>query len=193
MNGIRSIRCHAGQIIALLALTVMMSAGCSTWVPVSGKTPIAFQQVTTEIPPGWMHYVWSHGAYLTKHGGELDLIQVRRWPLSTLVKGTNRTLEGDLLPAEIAEISLDSRRLDAGVGGLEVLDNSPTTIDGSDCYRIEYTFRNDPGLLMRTIEYGCAVGPWMYRFEYRAAAQHYFAAYLDDFEGMVKSADFTIK
>jgi len=145
------------------------------------------------VPDGWMVATFSEGLFTTKHGLELDSIHVRRWPRKAEVKGTGRTIQDGMLPAEIAEISLDSRRLDEGVGGLAVIENVPATIDGRDCYRIDYTFRDEPGLPMRTVEYGCAVAQWMYRFEYRAAAQHYFDAGLADFESLVESAEFWIQ
>ena len=172
---------------------VLAASGCALWAPAQ-KAPLKhiWLQLTVVVPPGWMTAVFSEGLFVTKHGLELDSIHVRRWPRTTEVKGTGRTIEDGMLPLEIAEISLDSRRLDDGVGGLEVVGNTPANVGGRDCYRIDYTFRDALGLPMRTVEYGCAVGTWMYRFEYRAAAQHYFAAGLADFEGLVGSAEFWI-
>jgi hypothetical protein len=180
--------------LRLLVVLALVASGCTgVWIPVKGKTPLAFLEVEAELPEGWRAYVFAEGTFLTRNGMELQSIHVRRWPRTSVVKGTNRSIEDGMLPQEIAELSLDSRRLDDGVGGLRVLENVPAILDGRDCYRTVYKYRNEPGLEMRTLEYGCAIGPWIYRFEYNAAAQHYYDAFLADFERLRQSVHFTLK
>lgn len=41
--------------------------------------------------------------------------------------------------------------LDGGVRGLEVIENVPASVDGRDCHRIDYTFRNGSGLQNRSV------------------------------------------
>jgi len=175
--------------------TGLIFGGCALWTPAQEGKPIKhlWLQLTLQVPDGWMVATFSEGLFTTRHGLELESIHVRRWPRTAEVKGTGRTVEDGMLPAEIAEISLDSRRLDEGVGGLEVIENVPATVDGRDCYKIDYRFRNDPGLPIRTVEYGCVVNQWIYRFEYRAAAQHYFDAGYPGFEQLVASVDFWLE
>lgn len=193
MNDLRPLR--RGSTVALLLAAVALGGGtgCALWTPSKPKpfTHI-WLQLELQVPEGWMVATFSEGLFTTRHGLELDSIHVRRWPLKNEVKGTGRNLEGDLMPYEIAEISLDSRRLDDGVGGLEVLANQPARVDGQDCYEIDYRFRNEAGLRIRTVEVGCAVATWIYRFEYRAAEQHYFDAGWADFAAMVESARFKL-
>jgi len=187
---------RSARVLLLAAATALpLVAGCAFWSPARPSSPIKhlWLQLTVQVPEGWMVATFSEGLFTTRHGLELDSIHVRRWPRTLEVKGTGRTIEDGMLPAEIAEISLDSRRLDEGVGGLQVLENIPATVDGRECYRIDYRFRNDPGLRIRTVEYGCVVQGWIYRFEYRAAAQHYFEAGRPDFEALVASADFWLE
>jgi hypothetical protein len=184
---------HHRLCAATLLFVISLSPGCALWWPAKGQTKLAFLQMEANLPESWMIASFSQGTFLTRHGLELQSIHIRRWKRTDTVKGTNRSIEDGMLPQEIAELSLDSRRLDDGVGGLRVNENSPVVIDGRDCYRIVYEFRNEPGLLIRTMEYGCAVGPWMYRLEYRAAAQHYYETYLPDFERLRQSARFAVK
>ncbi len=184
-----------GRVAGLLltSMLVASSTGCAFWTPTKPK-PIdhIWLQLELQIPEGWMVATISEGLFTTYHGLELESIHVRRWDRKVEVKGTGRNLEGDLMPHEIAEISLDSRRLDDGVGGLEVLANAPFEVDGRDCYEIDYRFRGETGLRIRTVEVGCAVDKWMYRFEYRAAEQHYFDARRTEFDALVRSARFTL-
>lgn len=196
MRRLRTNRSRAlvGPVLAGLS-TLLLCAGCALWTPAKAGKPVEhlWLQLTLQVPEGWMVATFSEGLFTTRHGLELESIHVRRWPRTTEVKGTGRTIEDDMLPAEIAEISLDSRRLDEGVGGLEVIENVPATVDGRDCYKIDYRFRNDPGLPIRTVEYGCVVKQWIYRFEYRAAAQHYFDAGYPGFGQLVASVDFWLE
>lgn len=183
----------AGLLVALALVLSGGGTGCALW---TAARPAPFThvwlQLELKVPEGWMVATFSEGLFVTRHGLELDSIHVRRWKLDQEVKGTGRNLEGSLSALEIAEISLDSRRLDDGVAGLEVLENRPRQVDGRTCYEIDYRFRDATGLRMRTAEVGCAVGPYIYRFEYRAADQHYFDAERPGFVELVDSARFRI-
>jgi hypothetical protein len=188
---------------SLMTLTVVIlgstSLGCAPlWSPLNDATPVPFAlttiEVTAALPKGWMSNTYAPlaGVWMfTRHGEELEEIYLRRWPKAQVVKGTNRSVRNDMTLQDISELSLDSRRLDDGVGGLEVVSRVPATVGGRECYRIEYTYRNAIGLAKRTIEYGCPVGAWMYRFEYDAPVQYYFERHVEPFEAMVKSIQFT--
>ena len=195
------IRKRFWQLVALCSLvmlTLTTSACAPIWVPIEESTqrPFTFPtiEVQLELPLGWMssYYAPAGGyAFFTVHGGELEEIWIRRFPKTAMVKGTNRTNAGDLTVQDMATISIDSRRLDDGIGSFEVVSNRPATIGDRDCFRLDYRHRNEIGLEKRTVEYGCPVGTWLYRFEFMAPEQHYFDRYLADFEAVAKSIRFT--
>ena len=182
---------------ALVLLT--LAPGCAPiWSRIEKQSepfPMATIEAAAYLPVGWgsANYETLAGVWhFTRHGIELQEIYLRRWPKTSVVKGTNRSIRDTMTVQEIALLSIDSRKLDEGVGALEVISNKPTTIDGRDCYRLDYRYRNGIGLPKRTVEYGCPVGRWMYRFEYNAPAQHYFEANLADFEAMAASIEFRV-
>ena len=187
-------------VAASLLAGVLLLPGCAAWWgPVTGQTPrpytLPLLEISLDLPLGFMSptgpAVWGHHI-LTRHGVELEEIQLRRWPRTATVKGTNRSITDGMLIQDIAALSLDSRRLDDGVGGLEVVSNRLAEVGGQECYRIDYRFRNANGLSKRTIEYGCPVGTWLYRFEYSAPSQYYFGLYEAEFEAMVRSIRFSV-
>ncbi|MEZ4289258.1 MAG: hypothetical protein R3E53_01480 [Myxococcota bacterium] len=189
----------ACDVAALLVLALVGSLGCAPiWSPTAkgpGPHPLASIQITASGLDdwGWASYEALGGVWhFTRQGDELNQVWMRRWPKSQVVKGTNRSIRDDMTLQEIAALSLDSRRLDDGVARLEVVSNEPARVGNRDCYRIDYRHRNDIGLLKRTVEYGCPVGTWMYRFEYMAPAQYYFDAYLREFEAFVRSVAFKV-
>ena len=180
-------------------LLFVLGTGCApAFVPIEASTPRPFVMPTHEmkmnLPMNWMSEYYGPMAgyfFFTVHGKELEEIWIRRFPKTTIVKGTNRPIADHMTIQEIAAVSIDSRRLDDGVGAFEVVSNKPAQIGGQDCFRLEYRHRNAIGLQQRTVEYGCPVGAWMYRFEFMAPEQHYFERYLPDFEEITKSIEFT--
>ena len=112
-----------GLLLGLL-LGVATTACAPPWVPIDEKTPRPFDMPTLQIrmamPMGWMSsYYAPVGGYFffTVHGSELEEFWVRRFPRSAIVKGTGRNTSGRLTVQEIAEISLDSRRLEVSFDG----------------------------------------------------------------------------
>lgn len=187
----------ARRLLLLAILAASVSACAPIWTPIDERLPRPYPMTTVELemelPRGWMSASYPPLAGIftfTVHGKELEEIWVRRWPRAQIVKGTNRGVSKDMTVQDIASLSLDSRRLDEGVGALRVVSNQPARVDGRECYRLDYRYRDAIGLPKRTVEYGCLVGEWLYRFEFNAAEQYYFDRYLEDFEEMTKTARF---
>ena len=185
--------------LCVISLLVFSTLGCAAiWTPLK-KTPKPFEMTTIQaaahLPIGWgsSSYAPIVGVWLfTRHGVELNEIYLRRFPKSQVVKGTNRKVRDDMTIQEIADLSIDSRRTDDGVGAFEVVSNRPSQVGGRDCFRLDYRYRNGIGLPKRTVEYGCPVGTWMYRFEFNAPEQHYFETYLPEFEAMARTIEFRV-
>jgi hypothetical protein len=186
----------------LLAAWLMLPglvACAPPFVPIEKSTPTPFVMPTHEmkmaLPVGWMSEYYGPMVgyfFFTVHGRELEEIWIRRFPKSWIVKGTNRAVAADMTVQDVAKLSVDSRRLDDGVGAFELVSNRPAEVGGRDCFRLDYRHRNEIGLRKRTVEYGCPVGDWLYRFEFMAPEQHYFERYLSDFEAAVGTIEFTV-
>lgn len=196
----RSARRGFLAVFAIVASTLVISGCAAPWTPITDKTPrpfdYGFQEMLVPAPVGWMAETYAPlgGAiFYTVHGRELEEIWVRRFPRTQVVKGTNRSVSGELTVQDMAEISLDSRRLDKGTGAFEVLSNAPASVDARDCFRLDYRYRNEIGLEKRALEYGCPVGSWLYRMEFIAPEQYYFDRYVADFEAMVRGVQFKIE
>lgn len=189
------------QLARSLAFAALLSttACAPIWSPINEKTPRPFDmpthQMSMNMPTGWMSSTYGPLAghfFFTVHGAELEQVWIRRFPKSQEVKGTGRSISEDMTVQDIANLSLDSRRLDNGTGAFELVSNRPAKIDGRDCFRLDYRHRTDIGLELRVIEYGCPVGSWLYRFEFMAPRQHYFERYLADFETMASTIKFAV-
>lgn len=191
---------RAGMRATFVAVVACTVIGCAPpFVPIDASTPRPFPMTTHEmtmnLPLGWMSEYYGPGLgyfFFTVHGKELEEIWIRRFPRTAIVKGTNRAITDDMTIQDVAGVSIDSRRLDYGVGQFEIVSNRPATVGGQECFRLDYRHRNEIGLRKRTLEYGCPVGAWIYRFEFMAPEQHYFERFLPDFEAAVASIRFTV-
>lgn len=165
-----------------------LALGCATWVPSQGVVTAA--GVDAELPAGWMRLNESSEILATRDGVRLEHIRIFRVELDEEVPNTERSLEPDMLPEDLADLWLDSLRLGLAHTNLRVLENAPARLDGQDCYKLYYSSLFRSSLEVRTVEYGCLVGEHFYRIRYRAASQHYFDSYLGDFERVVGGVRF---
>jgi hypothetical protein len=77
---------------------------------------------------------------------------------------------------------------------VEISDNRPATIDGNDAFCMDYTLlTTEDGLKVQGTQCDFIYGEWVYRILYQAPAQHYFAAYKNDFDAFLKSFKVTAK
>lgn len=177
--------------IGWMLLPALVLLACATWVPVGGVTKERSLGIEVDLPPGWMRLRTGNGIVITRDGLGLDYIRIQRSDVDEELPNVNRSIRAGMLTQEVAELSLDSARLERGITNFEIEENSPARIDGRECYKLVYSFRVESGLKLRTMKYGCVIAEHHYNIEYRAAAQHYFDANLDSFEAVRDSIRFT--
>jgi hypothetical protein len=174
-------------ILLLIALT-----GCATgWVPTQGQYRDEDYGVELTLPEGWMQLQRGNVVIASRNGFPLERIRINRIPLGEPLPNLNRKLTADMLPQDLAELSANSLRLTEGVTNHEVLLSEPAEVGGQSCYRMEYEFRAQAALKIKSREYGCLVGGYLYSIEFIAPAQHYYDAYLEDFEAVRATMRFT--
>jgi hypothetical protein len=143
------------------------------------------------LPQGWMQIrAQDELLVATRNGLGLERIRIHRIPVGTELPNVNRKISRDMLPEDLASLSADSMRLTEGVTNFEVLVSEPAELSGHACYRMEYTLRVASKLEYRGAEYGCLIESHLYSIEFGAPAQHYYAAYIDDFERSSASIEF---
>ncbi len=165
----------------------LVCLGCATWVEAKSPVEMGALGVSAELPVGWMRLQTRERIVITRDGLGLQYIEINRSPIDEELPNTNRPIEAGMLPFDVAELCIDSARLSEETTSFALAENAPASIDGRECYRIDYSYRLGSGLPVRTRRYGCVVGEFHYWIEYRAAAQHYFDAYVDDFERVTRS------
>jgi hypothetical protein len=93
-----------------------------------------------------------------------------------------------MLPAELAELEIAETKMgDEFTAALNVLQNEPAEISGTDGYKLRMSYRNARGLEIQREVYGFADKSAYYRSHFTAPRLYYFDTYYPEFEKTVAS------
>ncbi|MCL2219672.1 MAG: hypothetical protein FWC23_06495 [Chitinispirillia bacterium] len=184
--------------ITLVLITTLIMAGCvgkaaaPSWHRVkSGYHYTGKLGFTAELPANWMVYedISAQTLVLTRHSVPMDVIQIKRNPVSKPLPNTELTLNGQMRTYELAEIVVNSHRAAFGVFDLKVEALAPDEIDGRETFRLLMSFAIENGMRRRCLVYGFLSGDGRYYNEIGlyALEEHYFDAVIDDFLALVGS------
>jgi ASC-1-like (ASCH) protein len=165
-----------------IAVLTTVLAGCATWSPATKIEKFGEVRIEANLPSDWMRMKRGDEIVFTRDGTSLEYIKIRRSEPEEAMPHTEHELRPGMLSYEIADFATDEIRLTEGVTNFELIENSPSEINGRPCYRLLYSHRINSALKVKTVEFGCWARKDFYRIEYRAAAQHYFDRYFDDFK-----------
>ena len=77
--------------------------------------------------------------------------------------------------------------LDEFTAALNVLENEPAEISGTDGYKLRMSYRNSRGLEIQRVVYGFADKSAYYRIHFTAPKLYYFDTYYPEFEKVIGS------
>lgn len=166
--------------------------GKPTLAPVDGR--YVADHFTVALPAGWLRRPLSGSAVVASRDGFLlQSIVVERRAIDKAFPLSKKAARPDALSTELAEQEI--AELKAGgsqLAALEVLENDPATLGGTEGFRLMYRHRTSRGLVVQHVVHGCATPNGYYRTEYLAPALHYFAPTLPDYESTVASLTFSL-
>ncbi len=174
---------------AVPALVLAILAGCATWAPVSGpvlRAPDGTFQAAA--PRGWMRLVALEDRVLiTRDGLAVQSIELIHRPHEQGFPALERVSAPDMLPSELAELTLAELRAGSPGTSLEVLENRPARVAGRPGFVVGVSFRTARGLEYRRRSYGVADTKGIYTLSFQAPRLHFYAAYRPVFEATVAS------
>jgi hypothetical protein len=178
-----------------LMLVIIFVSGCATGpnylrvddMPSSGPTSDPTEAFTVVLPGGWVRAMFYRADItITYDGVLLHYIELaakdHRKAFSSI---DEKTSEG-LLVTELAELMIANLKSNEYYSGVEVLENSPTTLDGKQAVRIHVRYDQE-GVRYEGINYGMVDENGYYQLSYWAPSLHYFQRDVDTFEELVKS------
>ena len=163
--------------------------GCATYSPVGDVYKARRPKLTVDLPDGWLRFRSKQPAYLmTRDGLRLEVITLGITRTGKKLPGTKRVYKSDMLPIEVADLSLALLGALEEVKNLQVERIETASVADHHGYRASGRFIHTTGLPMRFLVYGISVEERVCEFGFLAAEEVYYDKYLKDFEDMVASA-----
>ena len=184
-NGHRTHRRGARLVVVLLC---SLSTGCAQYERV-GKTYRPFRpHIEIQPPLGWLRYNPERPDYvITKDGLRLERITVRTNKVGSELEDTERVYRADMLPQEVAELTLELIDAQEGYENMQVERIDLGDVAGQEAYKAEAAFTDDQGLAKRLSIHGTIISDHVVEFVYEAARNVYFDKYVATYEAMVQS------
>jgi hypothetical protein len=164
---------------------------------VGGKELIENEPLEVEWPKAWMKFTPAEadesakkeGLVLsaTRDGLGLQGIILMKRPVDQGFNNTKKKAAPGIIPQELAELVLDDLRADPNFIDLQVVENSPSTLDGVSGYKLVVRYRTEAGLPKQAVYYGCLEKGLLYTLIYEAPQRHYYALDLPTFEAVKSS------
>lgn len=171
--------------LLMLCLIPLLLVGCIhfPWLKTeAGRYTAPAQNVSAELPEGWMRLNTDDYLFLTRDGEMLEYIMVQRLPCNSELKNTKKRIRPGMLPNEVAEIIIDNNRLNQDVLNLRVESNKPAKIDGRSGFELKFSYKDSEGLEFKSLYYGFLEGEWLYAIRYNASRRYYYQKEIKAFE-----------
>lgn len=189
------------KLLLIAVLSTCMLTACvgrqAKWLMVGGKQAVESEPLEVEWPQAWMKFTPAESdakakneglvLILTRDGMGLQAIVLKRRPIDQAFSNTKKKAAQGMLPEELAELTLDDMRGNPNLTDLQVIENSPATLDGTPAFKVVFRYRNKAGLPMQAAYYGCIEKGLLYTLIYDAPQRHYYELDLPTFEAVKNS------
>ncbi|MBE2213083.1 MAG: hypothetical protein IAE82_04360 [Opitutaceae bacterium] len=177
--------------VLTLGLAALLLAGCATveptWVTDSATPQTAKKiGVTASVPEGWARFTPDKDLVMTKDGFLLQTIRITRRDYGSKIENTDRTITQGMEDQEAAQLLLDAFAADQSRHNLQIVSNTPATIDGRPGFRIEVTYKTPEGLTIHETAYVALVDDSYVIARYTAPDRHYHEMHSGAFEKVVE-------
>jgi len=140
-----------------------------------------------EIPEGWWKPEYTNKFLLTRDGPYLQYVLIQKRPLKKAFRNTKKKIRNGMLPQEAAGIIIDELASDRYLMNLEVIENTPATVDGHAGFKILFSYKDKKGSQFKTLYYGFVSADSFYSLRFCAAAPQYFEKDIASFNRIVHS------
>ena len=182
-----------GMLRILLALGVPMLGACTAWQVVEESVSTVPQsRYAISLPKGWMRSALRDDRLLvTRDGIAIQYIEVSSLEpadaFAKTVKQSKKKIGSDLLPEQLAELTLAELQATQSMGTVSVIENAPATVAGHPAFRLHVQYKTAKGLRIEELIYGMQDGKRVLRAGYRAPTLHFFTRDLGTFEEVVRT------
>ena len=175
------------NIFLLIAIMFLLN-GCAPWIRTGGPYEATGENVSLDLPDGWMRLNNDKHLILTRDGVLLQSILVESIHVNDTLKHTKKKFRKGMLPLEASEVIVDNIASNGQVHDLEVKESKSAKVTGKPGFRVAFSYKTVEGLKMQGVVYGLMHGELFYLIKYAAPKRHYFDRDLKTFERVVASA-----
>jgi hypothetical protein len=168
----------------IFALSLLLLTGCAATMHAHDS---AAQSCAVDIPAGWRQIPTNRYFMLTREGPFYQYALVQRRPVDRPFQHTKKRLKPDMLPQEAAEVLADEMLSDQNLHSLQIIENEPAQVKGSQAFKLLFTYADPEGRTYKTVYYGFLQGGYYYSLRFTAAGNEYFERDLNTFDAMVQS------
>lgn len=190
-------------VVGLLAL-ILSACIAQPWTQIDKDTRTAGNSVfKLTLPMGWMRANYLDNVYyvkrdkttwpirvervtFTRDGFALEDMDFIRFDAKDAFPHLQKPYTSNMLPSEAAELLVADLKK-AGLDTLSVHSNAPATISGKAGFKLHISYKNARGLRTERLIYGFGYKAGFYLLSYEAPSLHYFPAYKETFDQVVRS------
>ena len=177
-----------GVLVVFLPVLVVV-AGCATYMRADSTFEHRRSGLVVDLPAGWLRYTPARPIYaITRDGLRLEAITISVTKVGEKIKGTERSYRANMLPNEVAELSLGVIEARDVTKNFEVKAIEPAKLAGHDGYQASAAFTDPLGLRKRLLLHGAVINGYVVEMMYEAAERVYFDKYVDAYRKVVSSA-----
>ena len=148
-----------------VAVVLLLTTACAgPWKTVPDRLVTPQWSITT--PQGWMHLSMPDSEIISKNGPYLEFIMLQSRPVTKRFRFTNQELNAAMLPHEAAELIIDSLRSDPHIRNFQTLASEPAVIAGHSGFKLIYRYRDQHGVVLKTIYLGTFLGDQFFNIRY---------------------------
>jgi hypothetical protein len=168
MNGLRTVVTGAATLLL---------AGCMTpWTKVEeSRQTSADGSFAIDAPVGWVRFTMNRDQLLiTRDGSTIQFISVALRPHDKAFEKIKRKSDENLLPTELADLTVAELRTQPILQNIEIIDNQPRAVGGRPGFALHLQYRTERGAPFDRVVYGAAFKDGVLFFTYNALHIYYF-------------------
>jgi hypothetical protein len=173
-------------------LSQLLVACAPPWT-VLPKTEVALGTTyQVELPAGWMRNTANKEVLFISHDGPaLQGITIQEATHYEAFKKIKETSTPDILPSELAELTLALVKNEFAASRVFLLENMPALVAGHQGFRLHFKYETSKGLDYEGIITGFATREQVYMIKYYGTSLHYFPRDLPVYDEVVQSFQIT--
>jgi len=175
--------------VVLVAVLLVQLFGCATYSRMGQSYRHGRTGLEVKLPAGWLRYNPARPAcMITRDGLRLDAVTIATTRTGKDIPGTDRVYQSNMLPHEVAELSLGLIEARDDTKNFTVDKIELASVAEHEGYQADARYVDARGLPQRLRIYGTVIADHICEFRYTGAESVYFERYLSEFEETVSSA-----